>query len=595
MSTTCEAVSIRQRFERLRGWWRSPSPLLTGDVRPLSTKQLALIIGGLILLTVIPRALVAMRLVSVCNDGYYYIWAAEMLAGGEYEKPLAYLNVNVYPLILWGLKSAGWDPFEAGQWWGVAVSGLTVIPLFLLLRRLLDTRIAIAGCFLFAIHPELIEISVEPIREATFWFFFVSALALIHRAGQASRSSDCQSERLHSLDDDERIDNPFYGIGWSIAAGLMLALAVHTRTEGWALLAAVFVWMIWPSVRRSDCQSDRTASRDARGSDWQSDLQNTRNADGRINNPSYVRAAIVLAMVPLFLVVVNFTVLHEHDQFEWGRFTAVRNFVEWVAGVESRERVAPPPMTTGSEGEKPRTFAGRCVFFLKEAGGEFEYFNLCLLLFGFLCLRSRLLSRELLPLTIIFGAQMLAVWVRLIQIGNINGRYFLTACVMAIPTAACGALFLLAALRRRCERAEGSPRRYRLIATAAVCCLVAVFWIDVLDSRHASRRREVQLGERLRNEFGPIRLVETDLLCTRAGHAVVGKFPYVEDYHCGDRTGRPIPEVIIIRATSQPRFDDRIAEAGMVPLETLSSTKYRVFVKPEFRVRTAAETTHSRQ
>ena len=62
------------------------------------------------------------------------------------------------------------------------VYSLTILPLFGLVRRLYDDRVAAATCFLFAIRPELIESSIEPIRGPTFWFFFVVSLYFIWRA-----------------------------------------------------------------------------------------------------------------------------------------------------------------------------------------------------------------------------------------------------------------------------------------------------------------------------------------------------------------------------------------------------------------------------
>lgn len=521
------------RFRSLVNWWTSPSPVLRPAEAPLSAKRLALIVAGLALLTVLPRAIVAMRLVAVCNDAYYYGWVAEMFSRGEFEKPLTYLNVNVYPLILWSLKSLGFDPLVAGKWWGVAASGMTVIPLFFLLRRLLDDRVAIAGCVLFAIHPELIEIAVEPIREATFWLFLVSALLLIHLTAERPGRWLC-----------------------TIGAGVAFALAVHTRTEGWALLIPIFVWMVWKPSRPE------------------------------FRHKLRMNAIVMLAMIPLFLAAVNFTVLRTHDRFEWGRFTAARNLVEWIAGVESDEKATqPPPVTTGSAAPS-LSLAGRTVLFFREAGEEFEYINLCLLLLGAMTARSRIFSRELLPIALIFGGQMFAVWVRLIQVGNINGRYFLTAYVMALPTIACGGLYLLAAMRRVGERRGHGATRYRITAGVAVSLVVGMFWFDAIDSPHESRAHAVALGRALQRRHGRPRYVETDLHSTRIGYEAAAKFPWVGEYHGVDESDRPLPDMIIVRTPSIPRFQGRIEQAGLVPLETLPGephrrdADYRVFVRP---------------
>ena len=499
----------------------------------LSARRTVLIVLGLVVLAVIPRTIVALRLVSVCNDAYYYNWAAEMLANGDYEKPLQYLNVNVYPFLLWGMRAIGLDSLEAGKWWGVIVSGLTVIPLFLLLRRLLDVRVAIAGCFLFAVHPELIEIAVEPIREPTFWLLLVTALWVLHKA------SDAES-----------------GLPWTLAAGVLFALTVHTRTEGWGLLAPWFVWMVWkPQVE-------------------------TRRRR--------LRALLVPAMIPLFLIVVNVTILRDYDRFQLGRFTAVRNFAEWTLGTESEEHKTQPAPVHPGDDIASLSFGARCVLYVKEAVEEFEYINAILLLFGFLVLRSRLLTREMLPLVLIFGGQMLAVWVRIVQIGSINGRYFLTAYVVAIPTMACGALHVIAAIKRFAERRGQAPGRHVVWSSTAALLLVVLFWVDAIDSPHGSRRRAVDLGTQLRAQYGPFQFVETDLLSTRAGYAAGNRFPHVGEYHGDDHLQHPPPDLVILRPQNNTRFQPRIKQAGLVPLDVShlnqrgKKSQYLVYIRPRF-------------
>lgn len=519
------------RLQRLKAWWASSSPTLEAESPTLSKRHCALIILGLVVLAVIPRTIVALRLVSVCNDAYYYNWAAEMLANGDYEKPLQYLNVNIYPFLLWGMRAVGLDSLEAGKWWGVIASGLTVIPLFLLLRRLLDVRVAIAGCFLFAIHPELIEIAVEPIREPTFWLLLITGLLVLHKAADADS-----------------------GLSWTIAAGVLFALTVHTRTEGLGLLAPWFVWMVWKR---------QVVSRRLR-----------------------LRALLVPAMIPLFLIVVNVTILADHDRFEWGRFTAVRNIAEWALGKESAERKTQPAPVHPGDDVASLSFGARSALYVKEAVEEFEYINATLLLFGFLVLRSQLLSRELLPLLLIFGGQMLAVWVKIVQIGSINGRYFLTAYVVAIPTMACGALHIIAAIKRFAERRGHAPGRHVVWSSTAALLLVVLFWVDAIDSPHGSRRRAVDLGTQLRANYGPFRFVETDLLSTRAGYAAGNRFPHVGEYHGDDHLQHPPPDLVILRPQNEIRFEARIKQAGLVPLDVShlnrsgKKSQYRVYIRP---------------
>ena len=184
---------------------RGESPLADGGMltallvaESFSRRQLCLVLSMLVLMTAIPRILMAWQLIGICNDGYYYLSVARMWEQGQTEAALSYLNVNTYPLILWGLKSVGlpfaWD-FKL---WGVLVSCLTVFPLFGLARRLFNDRVAGVAVLLFAIHPELIELSVEPIREPTFWFLFLLTSYLLHRCATSA----------------EAVSKPRLGQGW---------------------------------------------------------------------------------------------------------------------------------------------------------------------------------------------------------------------------------------------------------------------------------------------------------------------------------------------------------------------------------------------
>ena len=138
---------------------------------------------------------------------------------GAASRGLEYLNINVYPLVLIGLHRMGLDWIFAAKMWGVLTGTAIVLPLFDWLRRMFNDRIALLAVFLYAVHPRIVEPTVEPLREATFWFFFVVCLDLFWRAAEERRT-------------------------WQFAAGgLSLALALHTRIEAWFLLAPLGVWM----------------------------------------------------------------------------------------------------------------------------------------------------------------------------------------------------------------------------------------------------------------------------------------------------------------------------------------------------------------
>ena len=477
-------------------------------------RRTAMLLMGLVALTLLPRILLAFRLDAVCDDAYYYISVADAWERADVEAALQYLNVNIYPLILWGLHRIGFDWIVGGQVWGIVVSGLTILPLFGLVRRLYDDRVAAATCFLFAIHPELIESSIEPIRGPTFWFFFVTSLYFIWRAVNANR------------------------IGWYLVAGIGTTLAIHTRAEGWILLVPFCAWLVL--LHRPQSRFRTTV----------------------------VGTAAVIAAIPGFVVTVNCTVLKDRDEWELGRFTHFRNFYEWACGHVSMDNIhvskqkprpwsvdlidAPkstlPPKIVNSPklpsdvavAQRPRSSKqppvaqnpvkitpaiiaaatpptgpppeavsnpltdGRGFTYLKQIGRKFEPIHLLLMAIGLCGCWRVMFCRDKIVLTVVFCGLMVAIWIRLSQIGDMNGRYFLSPFLVALPMAAIGLLRLLSSVGRLAEKLrENSPRLASVVPLAVPFVLTTFCITDAVTATHKQRRAQAKLGEWLERELGP--------------------------------------------------------------------------------------------
>ncbi len=179
------------------------------------------ILLGLTLLACLPRMLVAWRLNVFCHDGYYYCGRSNA------AKPLLdAFDLSLYPVILALGHRLGMSWSATAQILGVAVGSLLVLPLYGAVRRLFDEPIAVLSCILYAVHPEMIEQSAEPIRDATFWFFTTFWLYFTVRSWREVRWR------------------------WFLAAGVAFALAAHTRTEGWLLLCIPGLWVLRDIVQR---------------------------------------------------------------------------------------------------------------------------------------------------------------------------------------------------------------------------------------------------------------------------------------------------------------------------------------------------------
>ena len=210
---------------------KGDSPIFAGDhasrgARPQKSGQSPgeacrpLLLLGLVLLCLAPRALMAWKLGGVCPDGVAYIRLAELLDQGQGREFLRLAGVNPLPLVLVVLHRLGLDWEVAGSLWGVLMGAAVVLPLFGWLRRQFDRRVALAGCFLYAVHGELIRWSPEVLRDPTFWFLFTLGLYLLWRAVTEVR----------------------LGLFFSAAAAIVLASA--TRFEGLLLLVPAAGWSV---------------------------------------------------------------------------------------------------------------------------------------------------------------------------------------------------------------------------------------------------------------------------------------------------------------------------------------------------------------
>ena len=187
----------------------------------------------LVLLCLVPRAVMALRIPSICPDGVVYIDIARNLDTGHLREAFHQMALNVYPVILLLLHRLGLDWEVAARLWGVVISSLVVLPLWGWVRRQFDDRVALVACLLYAVHTKFIEWSPEAMRDQTFWLLFMLAIYWLWRAVTEVR------------------------YGWFIAAGGAITLASLTRIEGLFLLIPLTLWTFGG---RSGCASHGAAS-----------------------------------------------------------------------------------------------------------------------------------------------------------------------------------------------------------------------------------------------------------------------------------------------------------------------------------------------
>ena len=158
------------------------------------------VIFGLLLLAAVPRVMMAWRIDVLCPDATIYVQQAEALQSGRLQTSTLDIHRWLYPAILALLNAAGLSWETAGELWGILVSSLVVVPLYLWVHsRYPQRHYGLIACLLYATHPEFIEWSVELIRDATFWLLFACSVAFAFHGKQPRWKSGCALAVLAGL------------------------------------------------------------------------------------------------------------------------------------------------------------------------------------------------------------------------------------------------------------------------------------------------------------------------------------------------------------------------------------------------------------
>lgn len=505
------------------------------DARPTtaSRRTRVWLLVGLLICCAAPRVWMAVRLDTLCNDSLFYIELAEGLERGDLEAGLGRLRLNTYPPVLALLHSVGLDWELAGKCWGVAMASLAVLPLFGWLRRQFDEQLAVVGCLLYAFHPKLIEWSPELIRDPTFWLLWTLGLYSSWRAAAETRLS------------------------WYLLSGLVIALAIHTRFEGWFLYLPLVGW--------SACRQLAVRAQPGTpglvpggspvapglvpvGSDAAS-REVDRTRAGRPGRPSSKRAgsalrgcAAAVVVCPLLLLAINLTWLAGQPRWELGNFNRLEYVTLWSQAVWQAVRgeghddarataidlsssadgastapaalAAPAQRLPAPEAMPRRMGGGRTLWIFVNTlrRGFGALFGLCWLA-GFACRPHLWLRRDHLVLFLVAGCVAAGTWVHLWYAQATSSRYFLAIVVLASPCAAMGCCWACRRLERAASwlfaRTSFVPQRIALSRSVAVLALliIAAGAAELVATRYDGRRREAALGRWVLGEFGPGRRI----------------------------------------------------------------------------------------
>jgi hypothetical protein len=374
-------------------------------------------------------------------------------------------------------------------------------------------------------------------------------------------------------------------------------LALHTRIEGWFLLAPLAVW--------------------GAASWWRAPAARLRLALG---------LALCLAMTPLLLLVMNVTLLAHYPTWEFGRLSPFAVVAEWVHSTASRTEpkptlteniagvppagvapsAAPPPNSAPQpsvatadsvksadsskdaiEVKGPAGSLGRkyLIEFVRTVGVPF----FVLALIGFGSSLGALRDPRVALLPVWSAATLVAIWIQLAHAGEMNGRYFLTLAFIDAGFAAAGCLTVI----RWLQVAAWQPiHRNRLVAAALVpVCLLAMGWTQSFTTRHTSRRMEAKLGRWTKAHTGPIHRAVSDFQAVRPAYFAAGGMPEVIKYDefFNSEFDRDPPDLLVIDPRTfgsrlLPFFLERATDLGLAPLDqsgfSSAPPKFLIYVRP---------------
>lgn len=155
------------------------------------------------------------------TDGYNWFHAARCFAEGDFEAGLKHPIHPVYPVLFAMLAKLVGDYELAGKAVALFFGTLSIIPLYLIARKIFNHQIGLFASFLLAVNPTHVRLSADIMSDTTYIFFFLLAVLL----------------------------------GWEIVdrktlllipiLGVVVLLAYLTRAEGIGLVLCIVPWLIW--------------------------------------------------------------------------------------------------------------------------------------------------------------------------------------------------------------------------------------------------------------------------------------------------------------------------------------------------------------
>ncbi len=181
---------------------------------------MTLFFGGLLV-----RCVAVFQTPVIANDVILYIKAAKLYAAGSYYDALRVCPFSLFPLLITPFYKIFGDWVMTGQWVSSLCGALTIVPLYLLARRIFDEKIALWGTIFYMVCPSLVIFSAEILRDTPFILLYITTLWLGY--------SGIKDEK----------------IGYTALAGIPIFLTVFIRKEGIPLFIILPLFLIWRVIK----------------------------------------------------------------------------------------------------------------------------------------------------------------------------------------------------------------------------------------------------------------------------------------------------------------------------------------------------------
>ena len=130
-------------------------------------------------LTSVIRVYLYLSMPVISLDGaFQFIPLSRLFAEGNLNAALSHGQLPLYPLLIALLSKTGLDFETSGRLISLAISLMTVFPLYFLGKKIFNTKIAFIGCIFFAIHPYFARFSVDVLKDPLYVFLFISSVWL---------------------------------------------------------------------------------------------------------------------------------------------------------------------------------------------------------------------------------------------------------------------------------------------------------------------------------------------------------------------------------------------------------------------------------